>query len=91
METFIVLCFTLCLVGSSKGMSICHTLSFTSKASNVHMFEVLCNAISTFVQRWNHFPFKLSELRFRRRVRHGGRSYLYPSILFFAISKRVKR
>ena len=55
MKTFIALCFTLCLVENSKGLSICHTFSFTFKTSNVYMVEVLCNAISTFVQRWNTF------------------------------------
>ena len=84
MKTFIVLCFTLCVVGSSKGMSVRHTLSFTLNACTVYMVEVLCNAFSTFVQRWNHFPFKLSEVRFRHvhSVRLGARSDLFPSILF---------
>ena len=44
MKTFIVLCFTLCVVGSSKGMSVCHTFSFTFRTSNFCMVEVLCNA-----------------------------------------------
>ena len=45
MKTFIVLCFMLRLVGSSKGVSVCHTFSFTLKAYNVYLGEVLCNGI----------------------------------------------
>ena len=57
MKTFFVLCFTLCLEGSCKGMLVCNTFSLAllSKVSNLYMVEVLCNAISTFVQRSNNF------------------------------------
>ena len=33
MKTFIVLCVTICLEGSSKGMSICHTFGYTFKST----------------------------------------------------------
>ena len=77
MKTSIVLCFTLCLVGSNKGMSVCHTLSFSFKTSNIYIVKALCSTISTFVQRWNHFPFKLIEERFRQSVRLGSTSDLH--------------
>ena len=47
-------------------MSVCHTFSFTFKASNVGsnvcMVEVLCiyNAISAFMDGIRHFRIKLS-------------------------------
>ena len=57
MKTFFVLCFTLCLEGSCKGMLVFNTFSLAllSKVSNLYMVEVLCNAISTLEQGWNHF------------------------------------
>ena len=65
------------------GMSYFSLLSLF-KTSNVYIIKVLYNATSTFGQIWNHFPFKLSEVRVRHSFRLGGTSDLYPS--FFAIS-----
>ena len=82
MKTFFVLCFTLCLEGSCKGMLVFNTFSLAllSKVSSVYMVEVLCNASGARMEFF--FSFKLSEVRFRHSVTLGGSSALYPSTLF---------
>jgi len=54
-----------------------------------YMVQALCYVISTFLQRWIHFPFKLSEVKLRYSFRGTGLIYIHPSL--FRNLKRAKR
>ena len=67
------------------GMSYFSLLSLF-KTSNVYIIKVLYNATSTLGKIWNHFPFKLSEVRFRHSVMYQwNRSFNIPSPLPLSI------
>ena len=62
MRTFIVLCFSLCLVKGSKGMSYFCLLALLIRLPILYgLSAALCNLYMS--HRLNHFLFKLSQSR----------------------------
>ena len=77
MKIFVVLCFSLRLVGSSKGMSF-FVLCFI-KHSILHGVSPVLYNLDMF-QRFSHFLFKLSEVKFRHSFQGTGLIYIHPSL-----------